>query len=423
MGHPKLYVGEDECLDFMGDINNINKVDGLIMCDILPPQNLYHPILPVKMHGKLIFPLCRKCAEDQVQEDCYHENETERTLTGTWVSEEIKTAVKFGYKIRKFFEIWQYKMTQYNSTTGESGLFQGYIDEFFKQKTLASGFPSECNNDQGAIDRYIREFEQAEGIKLDKNEISANPGKRSVSKLCLNSLWGKFGQKENMPKTEIVTEPQRFLELLLSSEIIVIAYIPANDDTLYVSWCYRNEVSEISPYINVVIAGCTTAGARLKLNTYLQPLGDRVLYYDTDSIIYVSRGDPNEYEPPIGTLLGDMTDELACYGSGSYITSFVSGGPKFYAYKVKKSDGSESCVCKVKGIRLNYSNSEKINFESIRDLVTGEIPSILLTFDSIRRTKFHNVVTQEESKICKPVYGKRRFVGLDKSYPYGYKNI
>ena len=127
----------------------------------------------------------------------------------------------------------------------------------------------------------------------------------------------------------------------------------------------------------------------------------------------------HEYEPPMGTLLGEMTDELSCYGTGSYITSFVSGGPKFYAYKVKKLDGTESCTCKVKGIRLNHSNVEKINFDSIRNLVIGEIPAIFLTFDSIRRTNFHDVITREESKTCKPVYAKRHFINLHKSYPYG----
>ena len=66
----------------------------------------------------------------------------------------------------------------------------------------------------------------------------------------------------------------------------------------------------------------------------------------------------------------------------------------------------------VEGIRLNYSNTEKINFDSTRNLVIGEIPPILLTFDSIRRTNFHDVITREENKICKPVYSKRSFVNF-----------
>jgi len=40
----------------------------------------------------------------------------------------------------------------------------------------------------------------------------------------------------------------------------------------------------------------TTVLARLKLYEYLGKLDRRVLYYDTDSCIYLNTGDLNEYE-------------------------------------------------------------------------------------------------------------------------------
>ena len=64
----------------------------------------------------------------------------------------------------------------------------------------------ECNNNSQAMDQYIQDFKKSEGVRLDKSQISLKPGKRSVAKLCLNSLWGKFDQRENMPKTKIVTD-------------------------------------------------------------------------------------------------------------------------------------------------------------------------------------------------------------------------
>ena len=97
----------------------------------------------------------------------------------------------------------------------------------------------ECNNNPEAMDEYIQDFERSEGVKLDKSQISLNTEKRSVAKLCLNSLWGKFGQRENMPKTEIVIDPQRLVEMLTNSEVEIIAYLPVNDYTLYVCWCYN----------------------------------------------------------------------------------------------------------------------------------------------------------------------------------------
>ena len=423
IGHPKLYVGEAECARVVGPDNDISRIDGLLMCEVLPPRNLYHPVLPVKMHNKLLFPLCRSCAESMCQRDCNHEEPAERVFVGTWVADELKKAVEFGYVITKIFEIWSYKVTQFDSKTRQGGLFHAYIDKFFAEKTYASGLPPECaaGDDDDAVNRYLQNFEQHEGIKLDKSRIEFNAGLRSVAKLCLNSLWGKFGQRENMKRTEIVREPQRLFELLTSPDKVVNSILPADDETIYVNWLYSDEgecEAEPSPMCNVVVAAYTTALARLKLFSELQPLGERVLYYDTDSIVYVSR--EGEYEPATGPFLGELTDELAGYGLGTHITSFVSGGPKFYAYKYRKPDGSESCVCKIKGIRLNASTSEKINFDCVRRLVKGEAPPIFVCYDAIRRTMLHDVITRGESKICEPVYSKRYFVSETKSYPYGY---
>ena len=421
IGHPQLYVGEEECKRLIGPSNDLSGVEGLIHCEVLPPRNLFHPVLPVRMHNKLLFPLCRSCTETKCQEDCSHENPDERVFVGTWVADEIKKAVELGYTVTRVFEIWQYRVSQYDPAKRDGGLFHKYINKFFAEKTYASGYPPECENDEAAKNKLIADYEDREGILLDIARIAFNAGLRSVAKLCLNSLWGKFGQRENMCQTEVITDPQRLFELLTSPEIDVNSLLPVNDETIYVNWCYKDEALEPSPLVSVVVAAYTTALARLKLFSFLEQLDERVLYYDTDSIIYVSRDGSNEYEPPTGPFLGDLTDELAGYGPGTHITSFISGGPKFYGYKLKKPNGEESCVCKIKGIRLNYASSEKINFDSIRQLVTGEIPSLFVSRDAIRRTQFHAVVTQPECKKCQPVYEKRRFVALNKSYPYGYK--
>ena len=72
----------------------------------------------------------------------------------------------------------------------------------------------------------------------------------------------------------------------------------------------------------------------------LERLNRNALYYDTDSIISVSR--PGQYDPPLGDYLGDLTNELK---AGEHIVEFVSGGPKNYAYRT--NNGKE--VCKVRG--------------------------------------------------------------------------
>ena len=105
----------------------------------------------------------------------------------------------------------------------------------------------------------------------------------------------------------------------------------------------------------------TTCWARLKLYDVLDILNTRVCYYDTDSVIYVSR--PGCYDPPLGDFLGELTNEL---DGNQYITEFLASGPKAYSFKTNK--GQE--ICKIRGFTLNYKNSKLINFNSVKQIVT-----------------------------------------------------
>ena len=157
----------------------------------------------------------------------------------------------------------------------------------------------------------------------------------------------------------MVHEPSRFLELLYSDTFEVCDAHMVNDDMIEVQYRNTEEFAEQNNKVNVVIAAFTTAYARLKLYDLLDLLQERVLYYDTDSVIYVHK--PGKSDPPLGNYLGDLTDEL----NGDYITSFVSGGPKNYACRTKKG----KTETKIRGITLDYVATGKINHDVIRTLV------------------------------------------------------
>ena len=97
-------------------------------------------------------------------------------------------------------------------------------------------------------------------------------------------------------------------------------------------WKYKEQFVEASQKTNVIVAAYTTALARLKLYGYLERLGERTLYCDTDSIVFTSK--EGEWRPTTGDYLGDLTDEVP----NNRIKVFVSGGPKNYAYKLEKPD-------------------------------------------------------------------------------------
>ena len=275
VAHPKIYIGTEECAQIVGEKNDVTRVDGLIMLNILPPRNLYHAVLPQRIHNKLIFPLCRKCCEDLTDGECTHEDPRERMLHGTWVSLEIQKAVEMGYRVVRIYEIWQYAITRYNKETGEGGIFAEYINKFYQRKMEASGYPPQCTTD-AEKDRYIQEVSRHEGIELERDEIKYNGARRSLMKQLCNSLWGIVAESENKGSVEYVTEPKRLMDLLTSAEVEVTAVLPVNEDILCVRWRYVKEAVQPLQTTNVVVAAFTTAQARLKLFEHMHALGERV---------------------------------------------------------------------------------------------------------------------------------------------------
>ena len=115
---------------------------------------------------------------------------------------------------------------------------------------------------------------------------------------------------------------------------------------------------------NVAIAAMTTSYARLRLLNMMRKLGSRVLYTDTDSVIYVSR--PGDWEPQLGTVLGEWNNEL---GEGeSHIVSFISLGPKTYAYETNTG----RIEMKIKSITQNGHTEDLLKREDAELLKTGQ---------------------------------------------------
>jgi hypothetical protein len=62
-----------------------------------------------------------------------------------------------------------------------------------------------------------------------------------------------------------------------------------------------------------------------------------------------------------------MTSELK---PELFIQEYVSGGPKNYAYKTDNSvTGEQKTICKLRGITLNYSTLQQVNFDKMKDMI------------------------------------------------------
>ncbi len=186
------------------NFDSINNYFGLRHCQLLPPQNLLFPVLPSPYDNKLLFVLCRSCAENKVG-ICTH-NPSEGIIEGTWVSEEIKEAIHQGYILINISQIWHYEMTQqYNRETKTGGLFAGYKTKFLKMKTEATGFPKNIINVEQK-QQFVKKYFEHEGVELDISNMNPNPGMKAISKFFLNSLWGRFGLNSNKTQQKLITE-------------------------------------------------------------------------------------------------------------------------------------------------------------------------------------------------------------------------
>ncbi len=103
----------------------------------------------------------------------------------------------------------------------------------------------------------------------------------------LNSFWGKFGQRDDLSTTEFIFDPKKYFNLLRAIDRNVTDIHIASDRCVMVNHAPEEEFNMGNSNSNVVIAAFTTSYARLRLLKMLRKLDDRVLCYDTDSVIYV----------------------------------------------------------------------------------------------------------------------------------------
>jgi hypothetical protein len=404
VGHPEIITE---------NFKNVSEYFGFIKCRILPPRKLYIPVLPLKINNKLVFTLCLKCAELKLEE-CQH-NDKERCLEGTWVSLEIQEAIKMGYQVEKIYEVWHWKETSvYDKETKTGGLFTDYINLFLKGKQEASNFPSNVkNNDEK--EQYIDDYLKYEGIHLDKESINLNSGMRTVMKLLLNSFWGRFGMNTNKVIYKIIADPKEWFKMLTNKQFIIHNVDFTHKDYLQVYYSHQQNMLDNDNHVNIAIAAFVTCHARLKLYSELKRLNQRVLYFDTDSIVFVSKD--GEYEPELGDYLGQFTNEIDSK-EGNFINEFVSAGPKNYAYKL--DTGVTHAL--VKGFSLNQTSSLVINYDSIKQLVTEDKSKKL----KVNQLKFSrdkidwNVHTDIVEKIYGFVYDKRIIKENFGTLPFGF---
>jgi hypothetical protein len=196
---------------------------------------------------------------------------------------------------------------------------------------------------------------------------------------------------------------------------------------MQVEWEKSIDYLDETKHSNVVIASYVTAYARLELYNILHKLNNRVLYFDTDSIIFKCKH--NEWKPETGIFLGQLTNELPTNKDPNvFISKFASCGPKNYSYELTfPSTNTVEYVCKVKGLTLNFSTLNTVNFQTMKLLINNFVLfsqndqlAINVPQMTFQVTKNNDIFTKNGTKLYRLVYDKRRLCSNYKTLPFGY---
>lgn len=363
VGHPTMIFN-----NFGACATVTDRYFGFVYAAVLPPKQLHIPVLPGKYGEdiKLLFVLCRTCAFPRNTSYCTH-SDSERMLYGTWFTEELKLACQQNYTVHEIFGIYHFEQSS-------STLFSEYIKTFFKLKLLASGKPDHCV-DEDTLQKYIAAVLKHDGVDLNNEQFSDNPSLRSVSKLMLNTLWGKFGTRRILPHATFCSDISN-MRNLFDNQMIEVTNIVEIHKNMVIAISKEKSVQslDMNNHANIYIASATTAYARIELYNYLSKVNDRALYCDTDSLIYISK--PCN-DLPTGDFLGQLKNELRPH---EHITQFVSGGPKNYAYVTNQG----VVVVKIKGFSLTATNLTAFKFDNIVAIVAkhAQPQQEFVTYDS-----------------------------------------
>lgn len=125
----------------------------------------------------------------------------------------------------------------------------------------------------------------------------------------------------NLCKTQILHDSQAHVlfEQMANPTIEIQDFNIIDNHHLMLTTKRTSEDMSDPSHSNVFLASFTTCWACLKLYELLDMLKTRVLYWDTDSVIYTQK--EGEIEPPVGDYLGELTNEL----------KEATGSPSLYA--------------------------------------------------------------------------------------------
>ncbi len=192
----------------------------------------------------------------------------------------------------------------------------------------------------------INEYHKKIGFEFEikpENTVFKS-GLRQIAKICLHSLWGKFGQRSCMTDYDFCWD-YNCLSNIVNDKITIHNWNIINDSCVEVRYNETEDYVIENDDISEITAVFKTSNARVRLYKMLDWLDkSQVAYCDTDSKIFMHDEDNPLHKNPynekdiidakskcleFGTGLGQWEDE---FSKDEWIDELVIGGAKSYAY-------------------------------------------------------------------------------------------
>lgn len=375
---------------------------GFIELDVDTVDYNHHPIIPYRHQGKLLMTNFnhRRC---------------------------VLTSPEFHY-IRRHFSYRIKRVYRIDSYTPSTDVFKSFIQTWMKLKIISSKPPSN-------ILTFLDKTKQHLGITIQPEEFKPNPALRSLAKLILNSLWGKFGERSNKRKCMFLSTGAARCDFFKKCRE---GTFKNTDMSLFGSTHIKARYHQVyqKETKNIAIAAFVTAHARLRFQEKCDAAGVLKFYGDTDSVIVGetigSDGVSNlaDLIQP-GYQLGEWEPEL---GEGAVIQEFVALAPKTYAFRYQTPEGEIKEKVKAKGFSQSEHTKHSLNFDTYKRLLWTRLrPNDIddpLHQSAVQTTAFKHIsdqrtmITHDFYKTLQFCYEKgyidpETFI----TYPYGSKRF
>ncbi len=293
---------------------------------------------------------------------------------GCWHTELIYLAMEHQYEILEVYEVWHWPESQRSTT-----LMRGYMEFFLRMKQEAEGW-EKLGKDilNGKSEKDLTEKDKSDiadmiysnngGFarpRLDK--VDKNPVLRQLAKIFLNCLWGKLCQKNASEYERFIYGYKQYLEICSNSmvNLSTIKFRHVNGCVFKARYELVDNLQETNRFLNIPIAASVTAHAQVVLMRQMFKIGpERVLYCDTDSIMFVRE---KHLEKLNKSGLGNWEDEHP----KEVIKKFWALAPKCYMMEIDSGNHVDYHF-KCKGVRSTEDNRRNTSFDKIHDLIERE---------------------------------------------------